>query len=156
MLVREFQIYRKIMSWVFAFISVVCLWIALLCIITTIRYYRLILPETGLAVPAIFLVLATFFGVAWWTVWEEKPSAKKWGIAASLINNLVMLCEIIRHSRSSWSRAGVLLSRAGVLLAIGIVGLIAFLWPDKEESEIYDTETCEVETDDTEQCNNNS
>jgi hypothetical protein len=103
----------------------------------------------SLIVPAVFVLQAYIFGMAWWTVWKDKTSAKNWGIAASLINILSILWLHLRHSRS-------LSSREWELLAIGIVALIAFLWPDKEEPEIYDTETYEVEKDDTEQYNNHS
>jgi drug/metabolite transporter (DMT)-like permease len=102
-----------------------------------------------LSVPVLFALLTYIFGMAWWTVWKEKPSGKSWGIAASLINNLVMIMAYILHKRS-------LSGYQWEVLAIGIVGLIAFLWPDKEESEIYDVEMYEVETDDTEQYNKHS
>ena len=87
--------------------------------------------------------------MAWWTVWKEKPSGKSWGIVASLINNLAMITAFILHKRSlsgcQWE-----------VLVVGIVGLIAFLWPDKEESEIYDTKMYEIETDDMKQYKNPS
>jgi hypothetical protein len=41
-------------------------------------------------------------------------------------------------------------------LAVGIFGLIVFLWPYKKESETDDSETCEADTDDIEQGNDPS
>ena len=155
MLVRECQIYRKIMCWIFAIIAVVCLWIVLYHITYIIRYYYTHLSLLMhfslriLIVPVLFALLAYIFGMAWWTVWKDKTSAKSWGIVASLINILVMLRPFIRHSHS-------LSGRQWELLAIGIAGLIAFMWPDKEESEIYNVETYEVETDNTKQTNNHT
>jgi drug/metabolite transporter (DMT)-like permease len=102
-----------------------------------------------LTVPVLFTFLTYIFGMAWWTVWKEKPSGKSWGIAASLINNLVMISAFILHKRP-------LSDYQWEVLAIGIVGLIAFLWPDEEESEIDVSETYKIEPDDTEQYNNHS
>ena len=155
MLVRECQIYRKIMCWIFAFIAVVCLWIALYHITYIFRYYYTHLSLLmhfsfpSLIGPVFFVLLAYIFGMAWWTVWKEKPLGKSWGIVASVINNLAMITAFIWHKRS-------LSGRQWEVLVIGIVGLIAFLWSDKEESEIYDAKTYEIETDDTEQYKNHS
>ena len=150
MLCGEFRFFRKIMCWFFAFVAVVCLWIVLIHISNTIRYYHsLHHPLLGMIVPTVFLLLATIFGMAWWTVWKDKTSAKIWGITACLINILVTLMTYIRHSRS-------LSSRQWELFAVGIVGLIAFLWPDKEESEMDLSETYEIKPDDTEHFSSHS
>jgi len=115
---------RKYLSWVFAFTSLVCLQIALSSILHTIhpsilhtnhRHYTLLL---FLLVPTLFTILAVIFGVAWWTVWKGKPSARGWGIAASLINILVSLPWVF-ISRSAWRHIWV-------LLAVGVAGLVAF------------------------------
>ena len=114
---------RKYLSWVFAFTSVVCLQIALSSILHTIhpsilhpvhRHYALLL---FLLVPTLFTILAAVFGVAWWTVWKGKPSARGWGIAASLTNILFPLSIMVltRSVRGHF-----------VLLAVGVAGLIAF------------------------------
>jgi len=70
--------------------------------------------------------LAAVFGVAWWTVWKGKPSARGWGIAASLFYILVSLLPIIFFSRSVWAGVGVVLTNFGLVLAIGVAGLVAF------------------------------
>ncbi len=123
---------RKYLSWVFAFTSLVCLQIALSSILHTIhpsilhpvhRHYALLL---FLLVPTLFTILAAVFGVAWWTVWKGKPSARGWGIAASLFYILVSLLPIISFSRSVWAGVGVVLTNFGLVLAIGAAGLVAF------------------------------
>jgi len=77
----------------------------------------------NLLVLTLFTVQATVFGTAWWTVWKGKPSARGWGIAASVINILISL-PIIYLSRS--------VRGIGVVLAIGVAGLVAF-WRRYEE-----------------------
>jgi hypothetical protein len=39
--------------------------------------------------------LAIIFGMAWWNIWREKPSADSWGIAACFIYALMCLKETI-------------------------------------------------------------
>jgi hypothetical protein len=73
-------------------------------------------PRSLLAV--IFPGLAIVFGVAWWTIWKEKPSARFWGITASIIFILTPIRAKIFFSMP--------ILRSGVVLAVGIVGLILF------------------------------
>ncbi len=64
-------------------------------------------------------MVAAVFGVAWWTVWRGRPSARGWAIVASMINIAVSLWPIVFFSRSVGSDFAV-------LLAIGLAGLAAF------------------------------
>jgi hypothetical protein len=88
---------RKIMAWIFAFISLVCLWIVLRYIGAIYRHLAS-LPHPSLkllVVPAVFSALTAVFGLAWWTTWKEKASARGWGIAACLINTLLSVWRLI-------------------------------------------------------------
>jgi len=83
--------------------------------------------------------MAIIFGVAWWNIWKQRPSAKGWGVAASSIHILLSLWMIIFRSYP-------ILSCQGFGLILGTVGLIAFLWRDKVEtvtdkSELEDNPT---------------
>ena len=62
------------------------------------------------------------FGVAWWTVFREKRSARAWGIAASMVFILWVLLPLITPPHFFWT--GDLL-----LLGVGTTGLIVFAWP---------------------------
>jgi hypothetical protein len=64
-------------------------------------------------------VTAIIFGLAWWTIWKGKRSARCWGIAASLV--FVTISLYVFFVISKW-----VLCAPEVELAIGIVGLIAF------------------------------
>jgi len=108
---------RKYLSWVFAFTSLVCLQISASSILATIQRHHSLLLFRYLLVPLTFTVLATVHGAAWWTIWKNKPSARFWGLAASLINLLLSggLIYLSRSPRGLW-----------LILALGITGLIAF------------------------------
>jgi hypothetical protein len=132
---------RKYLCWVFAFTSLVSLQLALSSILRTIHRQSTFLPLRDLPVATVFTIVAAVFGVAWWTVWKGKPSARGWGIAASLINILVSLLPAITalyvqvvyshfSSGSVWREFEVVLP----VLAVGVTGLVAF-WSRYEESD---------------------
>jgi hypothetical protein len=90
-------------------------------------------PPMSLTEKAVLLVLAAIFGVAWWTVWREKASARRWAIAASLLNLLIcigipLLYYYIWGLSAFWQVERVF----GILSAIGIAGLVVFLRPYRQ------------------------
>jgi len=91
--------------------------------------------------------VAIAYGLSWWKIWKEKPSAKGWGIAAGLITSLLPLWSIVRFSHS-------LLSLQGLLMALGVLGLVVFLRQYEKQAipdrrEIEDSGQDSAETDDT-------
>lgn len=111
----------KIMGWVFAMTSVLVVLGGCLFFVQTFqvqRQYAFSKPWI-LLIDAIFPSMFIVFGVAWWTTWKALPSAKVWGVAASLTYVLISLWQITHGSQSDW---GV----PGVEFMIGVVGLIAF------------------------------
>ncbi len=116
----------SVMTWFYAFSSLWCLRIALLRILAIQRDYAFLpVPLLNLLVPTEFSVLAIIYGVAWWTIFKGKSSARGWGITASLAYILFSLSEIIYFSRPVWGASGV-------MLATGIAGLITFLWREEQ------------------------
>jgi hypothetical protein len=73
----------------------------------------------------IFPIETVIFAVAWWSVWKRKHSAKFWGITASLTWILTWLIGYLQFS---------LVHRA--MLAVGIAGMIAFLWHDEKDRAV--------------------
>jgi hypothetical protein len=124
---------RKFMGWLFALTSLISIWCA--CKITLHIIHRhsyTIFSLRNQFISAFFPVLAVIFGVAWWTTVKEKQSAKGWGIAASLIFVSLSLWEIV-FSKGMWSSFGV-------MLAVGITGIILFVWPREKEAATNDIE----------------
>ena len=75
-----------------------------------------------LVIPWVIPFQTAVFGIAWWTVFREKHSARVWGILASLSFLAWVILPLLITPRFFWR--GDLL-----ILAIGVVGLIAFVWP---------------------------
>ena len=99
-----------------------CLWIGPMTLLRAFHRYHDILTVRAILVPAFFLVQTPIYGMASWTVWKRKPSARVWAIVASLTYILIPLLAI-------W--AGVHLSRpirgcSVVMLVVGVTGLIVF------------------------------
>jgi hypothetical protein len=80
---------------------------------------------------ASFMVLIIIFAAACWTVWKERPSARGWGIAASL--SYILIYFLLVNSTAQyvwWHGAGN--------LAIGAIGLAVFSRPYKLKSVAED------------------
>jgi hypothetical protein len=77
------------------------------------------------SIAALFPVLAVIYGVAWWTIWKEKPYAKVWAIAASatyVLINLSLVHWLVSVPSCVW-----------VMSAVGVAGLVVFLWRDHDQ-----------------------
>lgn len=112
----------KVLLWVFAISALMCLWIAFPRIVGIVHQSAFLTPRT-LLVPGVFSVLAAIFAVAWWAVWKRNPSGRAWGIIASLTYILLSLFTIWSRIHRGRSVRGSL----GTALAIGVIGLFAFL-----------------------------
>jgi hypothetical protein len=118
--------FRQFMGWMFAFT----------CLVDSITFvrtvpaaihlpYALSLRDRLLYAPVFPAVFAAISGVAWWTIWKGKPSARWWGVAASLMWILTFLRPFIIVLPPVWGR------HAGALF-VGGIGLLTFLWYGKE------------------------
>lgn len=115
---------RKFVSWIYAFSSLRCFQIALLRILRTIHAGHPFLPLRNLLIATEFSILAIIYALTWWAVFKGQPSARGWGIAASLTYIIISVWSIIYFLRPVWGAFGV-------IFAIGITGLIAFWWRDE-------------------------
>jgi len=118
--------FRRFMCWIFLATSLQYLTISLRSIPYSLHQYSAVpLLRILLTAPIISVVMATLSGVAWWTIWKGKASAKGWAIATSLVYILIFLRHFIIPIGPVWGR------QAGALI-LGIIGLVAFLWRDKQ------------------------
>lgn len=113
---------RIFLGWIFAFTMPVCIVAATRTILHISHRHHIVSFAHILAFALLFVLLASIFGMAWWTVWKGKITARLWGVGASLIYILLSLWEIIYLSRSVWSDFGG-------MLTVGITGIVVFLWP---------------------------
>lgn len=115
------RLIRRIMGWVFAIASLFFAVGSYSFLVQTAQIQRSYAPSKPWIqlVDAVPVSAVIIFGVAWWRVLKQRPSARGWGIAASLIFLLFSLWAIFFGSESIWGLVGV-------ELALGVVGLIAF------------------------------
>ena len=115
---------RKYLCWCFAFQSLVILLFPFRRVVYAMHRHHALLALPSLLNAAFFSVTAAILGVAWWTVWKGRPSARGWGIAASLTYFLIFFHPDIFPSRSIWRHVGALL--------VGTIGMVAFLRRDEQ------------------------
>jgi Peptidase family M50 len=119
---------RTYLSWLFAFTALVCAYVSfslgtfstsLSASLRMIHEGRLYWALFGFGAALMMPVFAVVFGLAWWTVFKRKSSARIWGTAASLITIQAGLFPIVfpPHSVMSFSY---------LLVGMGVTGLVAF------------------------------
>lgn len=113
---------RKFLSWCFAISCLVCIPLALGGIVRLAREPKDLAAQRALLFSALFTAVATIFGFASITGWKGKASAKGWGTCASLIYILLPVWLNLKLSRP-------IRGSFGVMLGVGAVGLVTFLWP---------------------------
>jgi hypothetical protein len=106
----------------FALSFLVCLWIVPLIILREVRQYHDFLTLPGLLVPAVFAVQGAISGMACWTLWKRKRSARLWAIVASLTYIMGPLLTI--GSNVHFSRP--IRDCSVAILVVGVTGLIVF------------------------------
>lgn len=118
---------RMVLCWIFAAACVLNLAVVLRCEQYAIRYnYPPSLLRDLIISAVISAAVALCSGVAWWTVWKKRASAKGWAIAASATSIIIFVRPFILPTRPVWDH------HLGALI-IGIVGLVAFLWPETSQ-----------------------
>jgi hypothetical protein len=121
--------FRKYLSLIFAATCLISLQLDFRRIFRTVHRYNEYFSIRGLSITALYTFLAIIYGMAWWTVWNGKPSGRGLGIAASVIYIPVSLWGIIFFAQPIWGFEGV-------VLAVGIAGLVAFLWSGGRVAQI--------------------
>jgi hypothetical protein len=109
---------RKILCWLFACTALMYLLIPNLSVLFAILRPNALRSGT-LFVVTFAAIVPIICGIAWWTIWKEKPSARAWGIAASLVEIMIFAQPILFSVPTAWPR------HLGALF-IGIVGLVVF------------------------------
>src|SRR6185437_14921546 len=112
---------RKVLCWSFAFTCILHIFVSVRDILYVVHQHYTFSFLRNLAFAASFsVIVATISGVAWWTVWKARSSARGWAITASIASVLIFLRATIFHSEIAWGHLGA--------LVIGIIGMVAFSW----------------------------
>jgi len=75
--------------------------------------------------------VAAICGAAAWTIWKARPAARGWAIAASLSYILLFLLQFFFPTRNVWWD-----SHRQLELLVGLLGVVCFAWPDKQDSRV--------------------
>jgi hypothetical protein len=118
---------RKVMGWAFAISIFPSIWLAYRTIRFITHTHHSLLQPRGLILGGFFPVLACVYLVAWLTYWMRRPSARVWGITASLTYILIAVIEFLSARRH--------LGTVVIMGTAGIAGLMVFLRNTEPESE---------------------
>ena len=117
--------FKKFMGWIFLATSLHYLRVSIENFPYAIRQQGpVLLIRILLMAPVFSMVVSVISGLAWWTVWKGKSSARGWAIAASLACVMAFARQFIIPLQPDWDWQ---LSS----LWIGVVGLVAFSWPTR-------------------------
>jgi hypothetical protein len=119
------RILRSGVAWAFLFTAAIYLWLTVLVIrlpVSVHRHYHSPPLVHRSPIFGVFFGLAVLFAFAGWTVLKKKPSARVWGLGASIVALLPLVAFVsdpfYLHHYSAW-----------ILCAPGVAGLIAFARP---------------------------
>ena len=115
---------RQFMFWIFAFWPLLSV-AQILYLYSLHRLYWFPFLRNMLGGPWFNVHMAAISGVAASSIWNGKPWARGWAIAGSLMFLVMYFRQFIINPQPSWDHHLV-------VLFIGILGLTAFVWPDKQ------------------------
>ncbi|MGB9031311.1 MAG: M50 family metallopeptidase [Acidobacteriaceae bacterium] len=128
---------RNFLCWMFALGAVVFLRSSLFSLLDIASWPDAHLPPTMLSagIRAALPVLGVVYGLACWTFWTGKTSARGWGLAASGVNAILGCLFLYMDRRFLTAPATAFLNPDALLLGFGIAGIIAFRRRDVVKAE---------------------
>lgn len=119
---------RSFLCWMFALGAVIFLKLSVSALVDIARRPAAHFPFTPLSAFAIAALpaLAALYSMGCWTFWRGKASMRIWGMAASAASGLLGCLFFYLDWRYLWESGGTLFDADAFILAVGVVGLIAF------------------------------
>ncbi|MFZ0632640.1 MAG: M50 family metallopeptidase [Acidobacteriaceae bacterium] len=128
---------RTFLSWVFALGAVVFLRSSVAAVLNVLGWPRVHFPSSMVSagVSAAAPLLGFVYGMACWSFWRCRPSARAWGVAASMLNVALGSVFLYMDRRYLLESPAAFVNADSVLLAIGLGGLMAFRRGDVTTAE---------------------
>jgi hypothetical protein len=119
------QAMRKVFGWFFALCFVAVSLSASLRLLHDVIQRDGTLHLRALIPSGVLVLLGILFAMAWWSTWRDKPTARTWGIIASLVN-LSILFSVAHFTHRPLHSSG------WELLVVNVFALVTYIWPDPE------------------------
>lgn len=128
---------RTFLSWVFALGAVIFLRSSVSAVMNVVGWPGAHFPSSVASgvMSAAAPLLGMVYGAACWSFWRGKSSARRWGIAASMLNAALGGLFLYMDRRYLLESPGAFVNADSVLLAFGLAGLIAFRRDDVASAE---------------------
>ena len=128
---------RNFLCWMFALGAIVFLRSSLYSFLDIASWPDAHLPPTLLSasIRAALPLLGIVYGMACWTFWTSKASARAWGLTASCTNAVLGCLFLYMDRRFLTAPATAFLNPDALLLGIGIAGIVAFRRRDVIKAE---------------------
>ena len=128
---------RTFLCWIFALGAVIFLRSSFFSFLDIASWPDAHLPQSVLSagIRGALPLLGVIYGLACWTFWTGKPSARVWGLAASAANALLGCLFLYMDRRFLTAPATAFLNPDALLLGFGIAGIVAFRRRDVTAAE---------------------
>ncbi|MGA8531781.1 MAG: M50 family metallopeptidase, partial [Acidobacteriaceae bacterium] len=128
---------RTFLSWVFALGAVIFLRSTVSALLNIVGWPRAHFPSSlaSAGASAAAPLLGFVYGMACWKFWRGRPSARAWGIAASILNVALGGLFLYMDRRYLLDSPAAFVNADSVLLAFGLGGLMAFRRRDVTTAE---------------------
>jgi hypothetical protein len=130
---------RTFLCWIFALGAVIFLRSSLFSFLDIASWPDAHPPQTFLSagIRAALPVLGVVYGLACWTFWTGRSSARAWGLTASAANATLGCLFLYMDRRFLTAPATAFLNPDALLLGFGIAGIVAFRRRDVTTAEKF-------------------
>jgi hypothetical protein len=120
---------RQIFGWLFGLCSIIALSVSVLFFRRGIVYDLGVRRFSTILTSGVIVLLALVFAMAWWTTWKARPTARAWGITASLANLFGPLSLM-------YFRRQPLTDSRWKVIAFSTLALIVYAWPNSYKDSL--------------------
>jgi FtsH-binding integral membrane protein len=121
---ERMQTVRQLFGWTFGVSCAICIWYGTRLIVHAVERHKAVLSLRGMIICAFLPLMAAIYSKTCWAVSKRRNSVRVWGVVACL-TFVFMPVSLLAFGSSRPIPVSI-----WVMLAIGLSGLICFLWRD--------------------------